>query len=232
MQPLHCLSQKASTVLSPPTLAPSRLRPRLPLHSRPSNRPHPKSPSPSPNTPSFTIPHFNVFNFQFSISPPPTPTNRLTTGVGRRKAAFRGMTVDPLVRQRGTESGLRRCSTLSPSGAAPPPPRPPNTAPANPHPSSPGTPTSRSAPSPSPLRTSAPQALDCCKNYSSLCVRSTPASHPQVVPVHVASLNMSLRAKTSKTVLHLAHFRKGRTRTRAPGWSAQHGTRRAQQIGR
>jgi hypothetical protein len=49
MQPLHCLSLKASTVLSPPTLAPSRLHPRPPLHSRPSNQTRLKSQIPSPS---------------------------------------------------------------------------------------------------------------------------------------------------------------------------------------
>ncbi len=63
----------------------------------------------------------------------------------------------------------------------------------------PGTPTSRSAPLPtSPLRTSAPQALDCCKNYSSLCVRSTPASYPPTTPPPYQPGTARLRTRASQ----------------------------------
>jgi hypothetical protein len=50
----------------------------------------------------------------------------------------------------------------------------------------------------SPLRTSAPQALDCCKNYSSLCVRSTPASHPPTTPPPNQPGTARLRTRASQ----------------------------------
>ncbi len=119
---LHPSACPTCPVLSQHPLRPSPSRPRvrLPLRFRPSNQTPLKSPSPLPTPPPspFRILLFTIFNSQFPRPPP--ATTRLTTGVGRRKAAFRGMTVDPLARQRGTESGLRRCSTFSSSPLLPP----------------------------------------------------------------------------------------------------------------